>query len=129
MGRSRLTGYPAFVGAPASGPARLTVAGADVTDSSLATVVQRALRNYLAASPTELAADLTHGAQVAVPSVRLALDSVQRLSWADADRRTVLALVQAQDVRGAQYTLAYELDVADTGGRWEIAAIQTDPHS
>ena len=33
----------------------------------------------------------------------------------------------AQDARGARYTLAYELDVAEVAGRWEVAAIQMDP--
>jgi hypothetical protein len=35
--------------------------------------------------------------------------------------------VQAQDARGARYTLAYELDVARVQGRWEVSAIQTNP--
>jgi hypothetical protein len=35
--------------------------------------------------------------------------------------------VQAQNARGARYTLAYELDVARVQGRWEVSAIQTDP--
>ena len=29
----------------------------------------------------------------------------------------------------ARYTLDYELDVSQLGGRWEISAIQTDPDS
>jgi hypothetical protein len=39
----------------------------------------------------------------------------------------VLALVQAEDGRGARYTLEYELDVTVTQGRWEVSAIQMDP--
>ena len=39
----------------------------------------------------------------------------------------MLAAVQAQDGRGAQYTLAYELDVARAQGRWEVSAVQMDP--
>ena len=48
--------------------------------------------------------------------------------WAEAGR-TVTAVVQAQDERGVEYLLAYELDVARQQGRWEVAAIQTDPDS
>ncbi len=127
-GALALIGYPAFVGPPAAGPARLPGQQQEVTDGSLATVVQRGLRNYLAASQGELAADLSVGAHVAVPSMALTLDSLQRLSWT-ADRRSVLATVEATDARGARYTLDYELDVSQLGGRWEISAIQTDPNS
>ena len=56
----------------------------------------------------------------------LALQSLQSLVWAPG-AGAVLAVVQAQDQRGAQYTLAYELDVARLQGRWEISAIQMDP--
>ncbi|HSZ14442.1 MAG TPA: conjugal transfer protein [Solirubrobacteraceae bacterium] len=121
-----LAGYPAFVGAPASGPAPAAARLREVTDRSLATVVERALRNYLAASSGELAADLALGARVSLPGLPLTLESMQRLSWAPgAD--SVLATVQAQDARGAHYTLAYELDVEREQGRWEISAVQMDP--
>ncbi len=123
-----LAGYPAFVGAPASGPAQTSVQGRlrQVADSELATVVERALRNYLAGSASELAADLAPGARVSLPGAGLALQSLQSLQWAPGTG-AVLAVVQAQDQRGALYTLAYELDVARAQGRWEIAAIQMDP--
>ncbi len=121
-----LAGYPAFVGAPASGPAQAAARLREVTDRSLATVVERALRNYLAASSGELAADLAPGARVSLPGLPLTLESMQRLSWAPgAD--SVLATVAAQDARGARYTLAYELDVEREQGRWEISAVQMDP--
>jgi hypothetical protein len=127
-GSLALGGYPAFVGAPASGPAQ-TGAQAhlrEVGEPALATVVARALRNYLAASSSELAADLTAGAQVSLPAAALTLESVQRLDWAPG-AGAVLAVVAAADARGAHYTLAYELDVARVQGRWEISAIQMDP--
>jgi hypothetical protein len=127
-GTLALMGYPAFVGAPATSPAQASGDPPEVTDAALATVVQRAMRNYLAASPGELAADLSSGARVSVPSAALRLDSTQRLSWTP-DKRSVVAVVQAQDARGARYTLAYEVDVADVGGRWEVSAIQMDPNS
>jgi len=127
-GSLALGGYPAFVGAPASGPAQ-TQAQAhlrEVSEPALATVVGRALRNYLAASASELAADLTASAQVSLPAAALSMESVQRLDWAPG-AGAVLAVVVAADARGAHYTLAYELDVARVQGRWEISAIQMDP--
>jgi len=54
------------------------------------------------------------------------LDSMQRLDWSPGGG-AVIALVQAQDGRGAQYTLAYELDVTREQGRWEVSAVQMDP--
>ncbi len=123
-----LAGYPAFVGPPASAPAQTAAGGRlrEVSEAGLATVVERALRNYLAGSPSELAADLAPGARVSLPGIELALQSLQSLQWAPG-AGAVLALVQAQDQRGTQYTLAYELDVLRAQGRWEIAAIQMDP--
>jgi hypothetical protein len=129
-GALALAGYPAIVGAPATAPATDAHGGRlrEVEEPALATVVRRALRNYLAASASELAADLTGGAQVALPSLALNLRGVTQLDWAPGGE-AVLAQVQADDARGAQYTLAYELDVAHAQGRWEVAAIQTDPSS
>ena len=125
-GRLALAGYPAFVGAPASEPAELPVASSEVDEPALAAVVERALRNYLAASQEELSADLAVGARVAVPTASLTLLSISRLTWS-ADRRSVLAIVRARDARGAQYTLGYEADVEELHGRWELSAIQVDP--
>jgi Conjugative transposon protein TcpC len=127
-GSLALGGYPAFVGAPASGPAQTGAQAQlhEVGEPALATVVDRALRNYLAASASELAADLTASAHVSLPAVALTLESVQRLDWAPGPG-SVLAVVAATDARGAHYTLAYELDVARVQGRWEISAIQMNP--
>ena len=125
-GSLALAGYPAFVGAPAAGPAQARARLREVADPALATVVQRALRNYLGASAGELAADLTSGARVSLPGLALTLASVQRLDWSP-DGRSVLAVVQALDGRGVQYTLAYELDVARDQGRWEVSAVQMNP--
>ncbi len=125
-GRVAVVGYPAFVGAPLSASAQTAGAGAEVASPALSTVVERALRNYLAGSQQELAADLAEGAQVSLPALPLTLQSVQRLLWSP-DRRSVAALVDAQDERGARYTLGYEADVEQVHGRWEISAIQTDP--
>ncbi len=127
-GALALIGYPAFVGAPAASPAQAPGHPPEVTDAALATVVERAMRNYLGASPGELAADLSSGARVSVPNAPLTLDATRQLDWAP-DKRSVLTVVEAQDVRGARYTLAYELDVAEANGRWEVSAIQMDPDS
>jgi hypothetical protein len=126
-GTLALTGYPAFVGPPASSSARAPARTREVTDSALATVVGRALRNYLVASEEELAADLASSARVSLPSMALVLTSVERLSWSSAGS-SVLAVIQARDGRGVSYTLDYEIDVAAVAGRWEVTAIQMDPN-
>jgi hypothetical protein len=125
-GSLALGGYPAFVGAPAAGPAQIAGHLREVDDPALATVVERVLRNYLAASSSELEADLAVGARVSLPGVPLSLVSMQHLDWAPGEG-SVLATVQAQDRRGVQYTLTYELDVVRKQGRWEVSAVQTDP--
>jgi hypothetical protein len=125
-GSLALAGYPAFVGAPAAGPAQPIGHLREVSNPPLATVVQRVLRNYLAASASDLEADLAGGARVSLPTVPLSLESMQRLDWAP-EGDAVLATVRAQDARGVQYTLAYELNVVRQQGRWEISAVQTDP--
>jgi hypothetical protein len=125
-GRLMLAGYPSIVGAPASAPAPTPARRREVTDPVLATVVQRALGNYLAASASDLAADLTSDALVSLPGLPLTLVSMQRLDWS-SDGRSVVAVVQARDTRSVQYTLAYEVDVVQLAGRWEVSALQVDP--
>jgi Conjugative transposon protein TcpC len=121
-----LAGYPAFVGPPAAVAAPPASRLREVTDASLVTVVERALRNYLAKSSGELASDLTAGARVSLPTMALTLESIERMDWS-ADRSSVVAVLQARDGRGGQYTLTYELDVGRAQGRWEVSAVQTDP--
>ena len=128
-GALELADYPAFVGAPASGPATTGGRPREVSDPALHTVVERSLRNYLADSGAELAADLTSGAHVSLPAQALSLEAVQRLDWSSEGGGTVSATVLAQDARGARYTLAYALDVVRVSGRWEVAAIQMDPYT
>ncbi len=125
-GKLTLAGYPAFVGAPASTQAESPSRLREVEEPALQTVLERALRNYLARAESDLAADLTASARVSLPGLTLALQSIHSLDWS-VDGRSVLAVVQAQDQRGAQYTLGYELDVVSEAGRWEISAIQTNP--
>jgi hypothetical protein len=125
-GAVALAGYPALVGAPATRPAQSPGRAREVTEAALATVVERGLRNYLGRSTGDLEADLASGARVSPPPLVLSLESVGSLDWT-ADGRSVLALVHARDARGVRYTLAYELDVVRSQGRWEIAAVQMDP--
>ena len=56
----------------------------------------------------------------------LALLAVLRLDWSSAGR-SVVAAVQARDPSGAQFTLAYELDIVQVAGRWEVSAVQVNP--
>jgi Conjugative transposon protein TcpC len=116
-GALELAGYPAFVGAPAAGPARSPGRPREVSDPALEIVDAGA----------ELAADLTSAARVSLPAQPLSLEAVQRLDWSPEGARALDAIVQAQDARGARYTLAYTLDLAQTAGRWEVAAIQMNP--
>jgi hypothetical protein len=127
-GRLMLAGYPAFVGPPAFAPAATPARGREVTDPALVTMLQRALRNYLAAAAGELDADLTAEAQVSLPTRPLALLAVQRLDWSPAGR-SVVATLQARDPSGAQFTLAYEVDVVQVAGRWEVSAVQVSPYA
>lgn len=123
----RIGGYPAIVGQPQIAPAEDADARRlrEVSDRALGATVRRALRNYLAGSTTNLAADLAASARVALPGVRLTLERVSELIWAPG-AGAVLATVRADDAHGAGYTLRYELDVARRAGRWEIGAIQMD---
>ena len=125
-GSLALAGYPAFVGAPAHGPAHPPSAPRAVTDVQLQIVVARALRNYLAGSQSNLAADLSRAARVSLPPLVLEAESVGQLHWAPGGG-SVLAVLQAQDHRGVTYTLQYEVDVVRVDGRWEVAAVQMRP--
>lgn len=126
-GALSLAGYPAFVGPPVSAPAQAALqAGGEVQDSALRTVVQRALRNYLAPAPSDLAADLTPAANVSPPAQGLTLEALQSLTWAVGGADAVVAQVAAVGPGGARYTLAYEVQVRDVAGRWEVAAIEME---
>ncbi|MFZ2113816.1 MAG: conjugal transfer protein [Solirubrobacteraceae bacterium] len=127
-GELALAGYPAFVGPPAATGAVAPMHLREVEDPALETVVIRALRNYLARAESELAADLAAGARVSLPAQMFALQSLDSLDWSSSGR-SVLVTLRARDERGTQYTLAYELGVRLSAGRWEISTIQTNPDS
>jgi hypothetical protein len=128
-GALRLARYPAVVGPPLVAPATtLTGDGVGtVSDPSLSAVVDRALRNYLAGSRANLAADLASGTVVSTPSQPLSVDQFEQLSV--EPNGDVLATLVADDAEGTSFTLTYELDVVRTAGRWLIAGIQTDPRT
>ncbi len=127
-GALALAGYPAFVGAPAATGAAAPAHLHELEDPALETVVVRALRNYLGRAESELAADLAVGTRVSLPTQTLTLQSLDSLDWS-SNGRTLLATLRVRDERGTQYTLAYELGVRLSAGRWEISAIQTNPDS
>lgn len=114
--------YPALVGNP--NPATISGrAGDDVEDNSLATVVRRALANYLDGEADNLRADLLPGARLALPGEHLELDDIDSLQWAGRARGRVSAVVVARDPSGdIAYTLRYELRVAKRD-RWYVAEI------
>jgi hypothetical protein len=122
-GEFAIDGYPAIVGGPVIAPAAAVATSGEVEEPALVGVVERALRNYLAGAPDELAADLATGARITPPSLRLTLTAVQRPFWVSG--RTILAVAQARDADGVQFTLAYRLAVVQAQGRWEISAIQS----
>ena len=107
-----LRGYPAFVGAPSIERAASDTARVEVEDPALRSVVERVIRNYLAGSAPNLAADLSAEAEVTLPTVALRARSLDRLAWvAGPGSGAVLATVTATDRGGATYTLAYELGI------------------
>ncbi len=128
-GSLRLGRFPALIGSPEIAPSAALDGGGGraVTDASASTVVNRALRNYLAASAQNLAADLASGTVVATPTRRLALDRVDQLRVGPDGG--VLATIDASDEVGVDYTLTYEVDLLRSGGRWLVDAIQTDPRN
>jgi len=128
-GALQLGRYPALVGPPLVAPAAGLLGGGigGVSDPSLSAVIGRGLRNYLAGSQANLAADLAPGTVVSPPSDPLTVDQIQGLRVErDGD---VLATLVAHDADGTSYTLTYELEVVRSAGRWLIAAIQTDPRT
>jgi hypothetical protein len=128
-GSLHLGHYPALIGSPVIAPAAALDAGGgrEVTDASASTVVTRALRNYVAGSGQNLAADLAPGTVVATPTERLALDHVDQLRVGPDGG--VFATVVARDGGDAEYTLTYEVDLLRSGGRWLVDAIQSDPRT
>lgn len=107
-----LVGYPAFVGAPAVDTSTAPPSRSEVEDPALRAVIERVIRNYLAGSAPNLAADLSADAEVTLPTLALRARSLDQLVWAAGPGSgAVLATLTANDPGGATYTLAYELGV------------------
>jgi hypothetical protein len=120
-----VTGPPALVGG-APGRARLPEQDQpDVTQGDAKVVVTRAITNYLTGNQRNLTADLTPGAVVTLPPLRLRVTSTDNVVWVQPERRIALD-VDAIDDRGTQWTLRYELDVVHSG-RWYVQSIHTNP--
>jgi hypothetical protein len=108
-----LGAYPSFVGAPVVDTAITPPEREAVTDKAVLQVVDRVVHNYLAGAAPNLKADLTSDAVVTLPTVALAVQSVDEVAWtAGPASGAVLATVTAEDRDGAVYTLAYELGIA-----------------
>ena len=120
-----VTGPPAIVGPPASGPVASPPAENSVDDPALTTVVRRALANYLAGNRDNLAADLTPDAVVSLPTQRLHVITEAQPTWSAPGRR-VAVVVTASDAAKSTWTLRYELEVLRTG-RWFVRSVQVDP--
>lgn len=126
-GALELASYPAFVGAPLTAPAHVGQQPSEVREPALRMVVERALRNYLGSSSSELAADLTGNAEISLPTQALTLEGIPRLDWSSEGGDAVSATLQARDARGSRYTLVYDVDVARIATRWEVSAIEMNP--
>jgi hypothetical protein len=108
-----LVGYPSLIGAPAIDTRAAPPARTAVTEPAVLEVVDRVLRNYLAGAAPNLKADLTADAAVTLPTVHLAVQSVDQSLWIAAPGSgAVLTTVTAADRRGNAYTLTYELGIA-----------------
>ena len=123
-GGETLAHYPSLVAAPVPAPAgALDAAGLPaLPGGALATVIDRALGNYLAGSTQNLAADLAAGALVAPAEPGLQIQAVQRLAVQSAGR--VLATVLVSDRAGDRLTLGYRVGARLDGGRWVLTSIQ-----
>ena len=123
-GAAVLTHYPALVAGPVPLPAHDLDAGAlpALANTQAVAMLERALRNYIGGSCQNLAADLAAGAMVDAAEPGLTLRSIQRLAIEPSG--AVLATVLAADAGGTEFTLAYTVDLAQFGGRWEITELQ-----
>jgi Conjugative transposon protein TcpC len=123
-GGETLAHYPALVAAPVPVPAG-PLDGAvlpGLPGGALATVIERALRNYLAGSTENLAADLAPGAIIAPAEPGLQIQAVQRLAVQPTGR--VLATLLASDRAGDRLTLDYRVGARLEGGRWLVTSIE-----
>lgn len=122
-----LGGYPSFVGAPAASREEPLPEHEKVKDPELVEVSGRAVANFLAGERDNLNADLTDDAVVALPTVKLDVEEVHSVEWADPAHRGVLVTVGARGKGESAHTLTYELGVSRQRDRWRVHAIEVDP--
>jgi hypothetical protein len=127
-GRRFVATRPALVGAPAVRDGAVAPAELEVDDADLRQVVERVIRHYLAGHRIDLAADLTRGAVVTLPSARTRLLDVEATTWVSRPSRVAVA-VTASAPRGLRLALRYELQVVRSGDRWLVRSIQVNPLS
>jgi hypothetical protein len=122
-GRPVLARYPSLVAAPAIDESAALDGGSlpAVTNGGASAVLNRALRNYVGGSAENLAADLAPGAPVQPVGSGLTLRAVVRLALEPSG--VVLATVRASDATGDVFTLAYQVSLRESHGRWEITRI------
>jgi hypothetical protein len=118
-----LAHYPALIASPAIDEAGALDGGSlpSVTDGAASAVLDRALGNYVSGSADNLAADLAPSAQVAPVAFGLTARGVQRLALEPSG--VVLATVRAADTAGDLFTLAYQVSLVQSHGRWEITRL------
>lgn len=117
--------YPALVGAPPVAGDQALAEEDDVEDSALARVAERAVRNYLAGSPENLAADLDPEAVVSLPATAARVTNVDAVTRAPGGR---VAVTLTAAIDGARFELRYELEVVDRE-RWYVRSIAADPRA
>lgn len=129
-GALALAGYPALVGAPATAGAPQT-SREQVDDEVVLAVARRAIVNYLAGEPRNLAADLAPGVEISLATRRLRVRSIEEVSWAAGEGSSaVLVTVLARDEAGALWTLTYELGIQRRPGeRPYVTFVETIPNA
>lgn len=126
-GALRIVGLPALVGSAARAMATEAPrsSSSDVDDAALKTVVERAMRNWLAHSTADLEADLSPDAQIALTDETYELDHL--ISLEDLNDGSVRSTVVVVARSGEQLTLAYDVNVEKRADRWTVSAIQVLP--
>jgi Conjugative transposon protein TcpC len=124
-GSLALGGYPSFVGAPQANASYAPPVRQDVADGQLKDVATRVVTNYLGGNSQDLAADVVPGARVTLPTQALHVTQVQAVQ--STGPGGVLITAVAQDSRGANYTLSYELGVTRRE-RWYATSIEVFPN-
>jgi hypothetical protein len=117
--------YPAFVGPPATNPSASLPSQQQISDSSLQTVVARAVTNYLAGNQSNLLADLTPNALVSLPPEHMTVTNTQQATWI-SQGHSVAIQATATDSHGNSWTLTYDVGVEKLD-RWYVQSIQVNP--